>query len=386
MFEAIHDVVLKILGGHLILSQVETIIAIVVGLLEGQQAGIAAIGRSMPGNASEKSNINRVYRFVANPRVEVGKICEGMVKALVTSGSRVLVATDWTEIGPLSVLVSAVVLANGRAIPIFWTVVDTRVLRKRSTEVEHMRKLSRLLFGVRSVHVLDRGFDAGDFLRAIGHFCKYVVRASGGFKYRKATKSNLPNQSEFTNIDLFPVKRGRRHDLGQIEYTNAHKTKCRLVIFHDHQQKDRWILTTNLYGPRRSEIVEFYARRFRIEESFKDLKDLRNGFALHGYRMSKPDHLSRLLAVMALGYLIVSSCGHYGEENGLHRKLQGNTRDERELATWRVGISALRKGTVPVTEIKRRMKMLPEYIIWVPSARARRARPASPNQSDIAAA
>jgi hypothetical protein len=348
----------RLLGIALILipSQVETFMAILEGLVKGEQAGIAAIGRKMPGDSKAKSKMNRVYRFVSNPRVEVGAVCEAMIRSLAMSGRTVVVATDWSEIGPLSVLASAVVI-DGRAIPIYWTVVDDTVTRKKAVEVEHMRQLSAMLAGIDAIHVLDRGFDDGDFLRTISPFCSYVIRCSKGFSYRKL------NESEFKNIDNFPLKRGRRHDLGQVEYTKTHKTLCRLVLFHDHNQKEPWILATNRYDDHRSTVVYCYACRFRIEEAFKDLKDLRSGFALHGYRMKIPDHLSRLLAVVAVGYLLTQASGHYGEENGLHRELQINTRkDERELATWRVGIHLLQQNTVTVEELAGRFTLLPLYV------------------------
>ena len=130
MFHIIQAAVRKILGDVLIESQLLTVIALVAGLLDGEQAGIAAIGNHMPGSATKKSNKNRVYRFVSNPRIDVYKICDGMIRALALSG-QIVVATDWTQIGSLWVLASAVVI-NGRAIPIFWTVIDDQVTRQKS--------------------------------------------------------------------------------------------------------------------------------------------------------------------------------------------------------------------------------------------------------------
>lgn len=335
---------IALLGSTLPTSQLETLIALLIGLVNGGQAGIAAIGAKMLGEAQDKSKKNRVYRFVSNPRVSVEGICDAIVAALGIVGKRVVVATDWTDIGHLAVLASAVV-TDARAIPIFWTVIDTRVTRKAAVEVEHMRRLSQMLTGVDAVHVLDRGFDCGEFLKAIGGFCKYVVRLSRGFCYRK------PEAVDFKSIDDFAIKRGRRHDLGEVAYTKAHATKCRLVLLHDHLQKEPWLLATNRYRDDRAAIVGYYACRFRIEESFRDLKALRTGFGLNGYRMKNPEHLARLLAVVAVGYLLVTAGGHYGEERGTHRAMQSNTRLERELASWRVGLRLIQENSVSSQEV-----------------------------------
>ena len=45
----------------------------------------------------------------------------------------------------------------------------------------------------------------------------------------------------FKNIDDYGIKRGRRHDLGEVAYTKSHETRTRLVLLHDHQQRDPWL-------------------------------------------------------------------------------------------------------------------------------------------------
>jgi hypothetical protein len=351
VFELVRDGVTALLGKVLPASQLQTIIAIVTGLLVGEQAGIAAIGRNMPGSAKEKSKMNRMFRFVSNRRVSVGCICDAILASLDLVGKQVVVATDWTQVGPLWVLTTAVV-THGRAIPIFWTIVDPLRTRMKAVEVDHMRTVVQMLVGIDVVHVLDRGFDGGDFLASIDGLCKYVVRLSAGFCYRKS------GECEWRSIDDYGIKRGRRHDLGMVEYTKAHGTLCRIVALHDHQQKGPWLLATNIVDEPRAAIIEYYGQRFRVEESFKDLKDIRSGFALHGYRMQHPEHLSRLLAVVVVGYLLVTAAGHYGEEHGVQRDLQINTRKERELAAWRVGLYLIKKGAILAQEVMARTRMI----------------------------
>lgn len=352
MEEIIRAVVTLFLGSVLLDSQLDAFAALLVGLLNGEKAGIGPIGKKMMTGAKSKSNIQRAYRFFSNPRVEVGKVCDAMVRALAVRGRTVVVATDWTEIGPLSVLASAIVI-DGRALPVYWTVIDDTVTRKQSVEVEHMRQLSVLLEGVHAVHVLDRGFHRPEFHSKIGSFCSYVIRLKDDFKYRKA------GEDAWEKIADFPIKRGRRHDLGAVYYTKSAACPCRIVVFHDHQQKDPWILATNRHDFHRQTVIYSYSLRFRVEEGFKDLKDLRSGFGLHGYRMSVPAHLSRLLAVVCFGYLLVYAGGHYAEERDLHKSLQSNTREERELAAWRVGLDGLKRGLVPFTAVRAHVGRIP---------------------------
>ena len=95
------------------------------------------------------------------------------------------------------------------------------------------------------------------------------------------------------------------------------------------------------------EIVLFYSRRFETEETYKDYKDVRGGMQLKGSRITTEDRLSRLIAAQTIAYWLMSLAGLYGEEKGLHRKMQANTiRDKRVLALWKVGRKLLRTAKI----------------------------------------
>lgn len=76
-------------------------------------------------------------------------------------------------------------------------------------------------------------------------------------------------------------------------------------------------LATNYAGLSARYIVDLYARRFTIEENFRDTKDIRFGFGLSSTHISTPERRDRLLLVGALGQALVTLLGAAGESLGM---------------------------------------------------------------------
>src|SRR5690606_2979403 len=77
-----------------------------------------------------------------------------------------------------------------------------------------------------------------------------------------------------------------------------------------------WLLATTLENEAASDIVAVYATRMRIEESFRDTKNVRYGWDAHK-RTHDPGRATVLLLLAALAYLIVTLAGLAAQERGL---------------------------------------------------------------------
>jgi len=341
---AIRRFVVRVLGDSLRKSQVKTLAALVPGLIRSQQLGIAAIGRCLGGSAKPKNGIKRVFRFTSNEGVDVTAISRAMIAVLCQPGKIIGIAMDWTKMGNFQVLTSAVVTKH-RAIPVYWTVIDELETRMKDAELDHIAALRELVPRENGPVILaDRGFDDVAFLSALGRDFQLVVRSAN------STCVRLQGESDFQRLSQIPIERNQVYDFGQIDFRKDDPLKIRLVIVHDRQQAEPWILLTNIEGSPPRDIVRWYRRRFEIEEAFRDLKDLRAGFRLRHYKMSEPARLGRLLVVAVLAYLFLVLMGTWGEKRGLQRDYQVNTVKHRVLAVWRLGLLLLKSRVRPPLE------------------------------------
>jgi Transposase DDE domain len=90
--------------------------------------------------------------------------------------------------------------------------------------------------------------------------------------------------------------------------------------------KEPWCLAaSNADAPAR-EIVNLYAKRWTIEPSFRDTKDLRFGMGLAAVRIGEPQRRDRLLLLNAFAVLLLTLLSEAGEALGMDRHLKPNFR------------------------------------------------------------
>lgn len=315
------------------LSQFKTLIALCAGLIHGGQIGVAAIGRSMEGPAFEKHRIKRVDRFLGNEGFEREKVAKDVVQKLSESYKRIFISIDWTdgEDGVHTIL-EASLATKSRGIPIWWKVVrkDELELRQNFYEERFVEELLRILpRGKKAVILADRGFHRVSFL-------KKLVKLGFGFVVRLPINIWLDSLKFRGVLGDLVLRRGDLENYGWSYLHQQERFRIRVVACFDEAQEEPWILATPLRGRSKS-VVQAYGRRFEIEEMNKDIKNERSGLRLRGLKISRPDRLERLLAVVSLAYAVMFLAGMYGERKGMHRRLMANTKKSRTLALWRVG-------------------------------------------------
>jgi len=83
--------------------------------------------------------------------------------------------------------------------------------------------------------------------------------------------------------------------------------------------------------------VQRYARRFTIEETFRDLKDNRFGMGLSATNIRSADRRDRLLFISAIAQALLTQLGAAGEACGLDRILMTNTVKIRTMSLFNQG-------------------------------------------------
>lgn len=352
MLRKIRRFIAQLLGEFVHKKRQETIAAMAAGGIASKSFVPAEIGRGIPGDAFEKHRIKRVDRFLNNENIDMEPIARSII-LLLASGDRrrytdknrkrLGVAIDWSDFGDFKVLTAAVVTTH-RGMPFHFKVVDETETRLKVAEREFLEELKDICPSWIHFEILaDRGFDDANFLKHVGEQCfSFVVRVC------KDNSIRQDGEAAFKQLGDLPIERDRVYDLGEVDFTAAHRFRTRLVIVHDKNQKDAWFLSTNMLAPSGRAIVWRYGRRFEIEESFKDLKDMRAGLHIGHVNLEKPERLTRLLIVAVLAYLFLVSAGLYGEKHNLQRRFQANTRKQRVLAVWRLGLRILRRMSLAI--------------------------------------
>ena len=82
-------------------------------------------------------------------------------------------------------------------------------------------------------------------------------------------------------------------------------------------------------------LINHYAKRWTIEPSFRDTKDLRFGMGLSETRISDPMRRDRLLPINAFATVLLTMLGEAEESLGMDRLLKSNTSKTRTHPLFR---------------------------------------------------
>lgn len=295
----------------------------VAGALEARRIGVGVIGRHMPVSVCPKHAIKRLDRFLSNPRFDDDEAQATLLRTLIGPRKRVLIAVDWTMMRRWQVLVAGVI-QRGRCVPALWAINDLARLHKSQNAFENgffTRLAACLPEGTEAVVIMDRGFRRVSLvkhLESIG--LSYVIRTSGGIEVR--------HRRYHGPLDEMPIRRNRFMDMHDTELTLKQPTTVRLVSIWKPRQVEPWHLMTNI-ADRPAVVASIYAKRFHIEETFRDEKDHRFGMSLGYLKCNYAERLTRILLVAALAHLLAMIAGAAARARGLDREYRANTPGSR---------------------------------------------------------
>jgi hypothetical protein len=152
----------------------------------------------------------------------------------------------------------------------------------------------------------------------------YVIRLKGNIKVRAADGPTRPAGEG---------QSGRARKLR--DATEAQCPVGAVVCVHAKGMKEAWCLAaSNAAAPSR-QIIDLYSKRWGVEPSFRDTKDLRLG--LSAVRIGDPQRRDRLLLLNAIAVVLLTLLGAAGESLGMDRHLKSNTVKRRTHSLFRQG-------------------------------------------------
>lgn len=236
-----------------------------------------ANGRSLSGNRwTGESRIRRTVTDTRFPHL----ILRGIVKEFVPKQGRLRFSLDHSTFGCFTLAVFALSAGKGRALPVWCVITRTGkghpllkpLLKGFKTLLEQLSYQQRK----RTVVVMDRWFAIPDLLEYLdGEHIGFVVRL------KKETPLGVPWVEPY-----------RTTTAGEVSLPDTpvtyHGHDWRLVrsdLKPGMKEEEPWFLLTNISVSRltRQQVLRTYAKRFEIEEHFKDIKWI-TGYEWHHIR------------------------------------------------------------------------------------------------------
>jgi hypothetical protein len=320
-------------------KRVDALAGAALGVMTSASLAVATIGQALAQARGliTKHAIKQVDRLLSNQGIDVWDSFARWVPHIVGARKSIVVAMDWTDFDRdgQATLALNLVTTHGRATPLLWLTVWKEELTERRNDYEDacLVRLKELLPAGCGVTILaDRGF--GDhklfaFLDDLGF--GYVIRFRGNIRVTDAAGEARP-AAEWVG------KSGRARKMRGARITASHAYKVGAVVcVHAKAMKEPWCLAVSDAEASVAEAVNHYAKRWSIEPTFRDAKDLRFGMGLGATRIGEPTRRDRLLLINVFAMALLTMLGAAGENLGMDRLLKSNTSKTRTHSLFRQG-------------------------------------------------
>lgn len=338
--DRLNTLVSTIFADDLHAKRVASLANAAVGVLEGAALGIHAIGRALAVAAGLNSRhaVKQVDRLLSNSGVDPWRLFGSWVPFVVADRKEIVAALDWTDFDAddQSTLVLSMITSHGRATPLLWKTVmksELQGLRNQHEDVLLERLREVLPDGVKVTILADRGF--GD--QALYELLRDQLGFDFVVRFRSIVKVTSAD-GEMKPAKAWVPTNGRPLLLRGARVTKRGRELGAVVCVKAKGMKDDWCLATSHGDKLGSEIVKLYGKRFTIEESFRDQKNLRFGMGLSDTRIGSPERRDRMLLVSAIAIALLTLLGAAGEAVGHDKWLKTNTVKHRTLSLLNQGL------------------------------------------------
>ena len=373
-----------VFGEDLHLARVRSLANGVAGVLNASLASVAAIGRAyaLLADIDRKSGVKQVDRLLSNDGVALRDVIPLWIRHVLGDTPKIVVAMDWTDFDDddHTTLVVSLITTHGRATPLAWKTVKKSKLKKRRTghELKMVKDLRAWLPEHVSVEWLgDRAFGYRELYELLGSFgWDYTIRFRENIKVYEDDERSLP-------ASAYVPANGRALKLVGAQVTHQRFELPAAVFVKRKGMKQAWCLATSRADADASDIVRAYSKRFTIEETFRDTKDVTFGLGLRATHIRDAERRDRLLLLIAIAQTLLTLLGAASEASGLDRTLKTNTVKTRTMSLLNQGLewyASLSRGTLrperaelllnAYEKILREHKFLGQILLFDSGARA----------------
>lgn len=340
------------------------------GLLLGGKLWLTALGRALPGETSDKHRIKAADRLLGNRALHraLPQFYRALANRLLRRTKTPVIAIDWTGMASRYQL-SAQLCCEGRSVPLYARVYPKKWLCNPRVEREFLNELAAILPNdCKPTIITDAGFRCPWFVQ---------VRALGwNFVGRIRNRTHALLGGRWVAVrTLHERATARPRDLGLVLMPRRRSESYRLVLSkrpklkgrkrmtrrgasgrrtqdrkHSSGAREPWLLVTSLACNSKA-VVAIYALRMQIEQSFRDAKNHRHGWALHHAASKCAHRLEVLLLIAALALLVAHIVGRAAAALGMQRGFQANTvSNRRVLSCFVLGCYVLKSRLTLLSE------------------------------------
>lgn len=329
----------EVLGEDMHVKQVQSLANGVAGVLGAAVMSIHAIGQAyaLAAKIDARSGVKQVDRLLSNIKVDLATVFPLWIGFVLGARKDVMLAMDWTEFDDddHSTLCAYVITRHGRATPLYWKTIRKSEMAGNRTRTEHefIEQLHSWIPTEVAVTLLaDRGFGDQKLyeLLTLYHW-DFVIRFRGNILVESEDGETRPAAE-------WAPGSGRARKLQRARVTGDRALVPAVVVVHARRMKECWALATSLDKETASAIVKRYGRRFSIEETFRDTKDLHFGMGLKLTHIGRTDRRDRILFLFAVAHTLLTLLGAASEAVGFDRKLKVNTVKKRTHSLYRQGL------------------------------------------------
>jgi hypothetical protein len=334
--DLIRDFVSGVLAEELHAKRVESIANAVTGVTRAATLSVQTIGHGLAAalDKNSKHAIKQVDRLLSNSNVVVWDLFAPWVHYVLADRSEAVVAIDWTDFEPDDHVTCAahLITSHGRSTALVWKTIPKSELKGQQSQIEDdvIERLHAIVPPHVNITLLaDRAF--GDQAR-YEHLTQlgwdYVIRFREGILVHA--------RGETQPAAAWVPKGGRALRLVDAAVTADKYPVGAVVVVKRAKMKEAWCLATNR-ADSAADLIKLYSRRFTIEETFRDQKDLRFGMGLSATHIRDCGRRDRLLFLSALAHALVTLLGAAAEAIGYDRLMKANTVKTRTHSLFRQG-------------------------------------------------
>ena len=332
----VESAVSEIFGSDLHKKRCLSLSKAAMGLLASESLVLHRMGEglSQTCGGNKKHGTKQIDRLLSNKGIDIWQLSKNWAHHLAGQSKSLMLALDWSAFADdkQSMLSLNIVSSKGLSVPILWKSVDnSRIKYNRARyEDELLSRLKGILpEGVKITILADRGFSDQKFLRFLSEEL--------GFNYIIRIKSNTTILHQNAKLKAHErLQKGRMVTLKEVGVTLQNYPVKTFVATQDKGMKAPWYLVSNLSEPG-SDIIKKYAKRWKIEPYFRDLKDGRYGYGMEFTHYKSAERRDRLMLIVVLCYRLLVLLGQAGEEIGFDKKLKVNTVKKRTHSLLRQG-------------------------------------------------